>query len=167
MLVRSAILIGHLLVISPLHAQGNPYCAQYSDGASLDCSFSNLSMCEQSVTGVGGVCILNPRAAEPSSVSVTPLSSNSSYVPPPPMQQQSSGPLQFPDAPRPCNPVIDGTYCASAGSDSTQSGIAPIQSLSSDLSIGADPPATLGAITFNSDGSDCIGLFRRMSCGGP
>ena len=51
---------------SSLHAQGgystNPYCAQYSDGTSLDCSFSTLSMCYQSVTGVGGVCIDNPRA---------------------------------------------------------------------------------------------------------
>ena len=46
---------------SSLHAQGGfptyPYCAQYSDGTSLDCSFSTLSMCYQSVTGLGGVCI--------------------------------------------------------------------------------------------------------------
>jgi hypothetical protein len=34
MLVRSLILIGQLLMISPFHAQGNPYCAQYSDGTS-------------------------------------------------------------------------------------------------------------------------------------
>ena len=52
---------------SSLHAQGGsptyPYCAQYSDGTSLDCSFSTLSMCYQSVTGLGGVCIDNPRAS--------------------------------------------------------------------------------------------------------
>jgi hypothetical protein len=108
-------------------AQGNPYCAQYSDGASLDCSFSSLSMCEQSVSGLGGICILNPRGAESSSTTITPPTFNPSYVPPSP----------------------------------------PIQSLSNDLSVGSDPPATLGAITFNSDGSQCIGLFRRMSCGGP
>jgi hypothetical protein len=74
--------------------------------------------------------------------------------------------MQLPDAPRPCNPVIDGTYCGSVGTAATQPNIAPIQSLSNDLAIGSDPPATLGAITFNSDGSDCIALFRRMSCGG-
>jgi hypothetical protein len=42
-----------------------------------------------------------------------------------------------------------------------------IQSLSSDLGIGGgDPPATLGAITFSGSGATCIGLFRRLSCGG-
>ena len=133
---------------------------------SLDCSFFKPVYVRTIRDRRRGGCILNPRGAGPSSASVTPLSYNSSYVPPPTMQQQSSGPLQLPNAPRPCNPVIDGTYCASARSDTAQSGIAPIQSLSSDLSIGGDPPATLGAITFNSDGSDCIGLFRRMSCGG-
>jgi hypothetical protein len=167
MILRSVALLGHLLTFSSLHAQGNPYCAQYSDGTSLDCSFSTLSMCEQSVSGVGGICILNPRGAGSSSANVPAQTFNPSYVPPPPMQQSASGPIQLPDAPRPCNPAIDGTYCGTAGSAPTQSNVAPIQSLSNDLSIGSDPPATLGVITFNSDGSDCIELFRRMSCGGP
>jgi uncharacterized protein DUF3551 len=127
MISLSVILLGHLLTFASVHAQGSPYCAQYSDGASLDCSFSSLSMCEQSVSGVGGICILNPRGAESSSATITPPTFNPSYVPPSP----------------------------------------PIQSLSNDLSVGSDPPATLGAITFNSDGSQCIELFRRMSCGGP
>jgi hypothetical protein len=165
MISQTIILFGQLLVFSPAHAQVNPYCAQYSDGASLDCSFSSLSMCQQSVSGVGGICILNPRGGGSVSANVAPQSFNPSYVPPPPIAQPASSPMQRPDAPQPCNPVIDGTYCANAGTASTQ--MAPIQSLSNDLSIGSDPPATLGAITFNSDGSDCIGLFRRMSCGGP
>jgi hypothetical protein len=42
-----------------------------------------------------------------------------------------------------------------------------IQSMASDLGIGGgDPPATLGAITFSGSGTTCIGLFRRVSCGG-
>jgi Protein of unknown function (DUF3551) len=127
MILSPVIVLGHLLTFASVYAQGIPYCAQYSDGASLDCSFSSLSMCEQSVSGVGGICILNPRGAGSSSANVTPQTFDPSYVPPPP----------------------------------------PIQSLSNDLSVGSDPPATLGAITFNSDGSQCIGLFRRMSCGGP
>ena len=107
-------------------------------------------MCNQSVSGVGGICILNPRAPGA----------------PRPIQQRSSGPLALPSAPRQCNPVVDGTYCATAGGAASQA-IAPIQSLSGDLAVGTDPPATLGAITFNSDGTNCIALFRRMSCGGP
>lgn len=162
--LRSAIFLGHLLAVSSLHSQSYPYCAQYSDGSSLDCSFSTLSMCNQSVSGVGGVCILNPRGPGASTAGAGPPPFNATYVPQPPIQ--SSGPVALPSAPRQCNPVIDGTYCATAGGAASQS-IAPIQSLSSDLAVGTDPPATLGAITFNSDGTNCIALFRRMSCGGP
>jgi hypothetical protein len=164
MILRSAILLGYLLMVSSLHAQTDPYCAQYSDGSSLDCSFSTLSMCNQSVSGVGGICILNPRGPGPSAAGAGPPPFNSTYVPPPPIQQQSSAPVAFPSAQRQCNPVIDGTYCATAGGAAST---APMQSLSSDLAVGTDPPATLGAITFSSDGTNCIALFRRMSCGGP
>lgn len=173
---------------SSLHAQGgystNPYCAQYSDGTSLDCSFSTLSMCYQSVTGVGGVCIDNPRAGgtalgNPQRPFGSPYAFAPSPVPPPPMQtpaQQSQGPLDLPGPPAqqahaspsantapqpPCNPLYGGTYCASASSNS----FAPISSLSSDLMGATQPPATLGGVTFSSN-ADCIGILRRMSCGG-
>jgi len=70
----------------------------------------------------------------------------------------------------PCNPVVDGTYCASQGplgDPPTQpSGMSPIQqSLTSDLSLAQsrEQPATLGAITFQG-GRQCIGLFRTASC---
>ena len=166
MIVRSAILFGCLMIISPLRAQSYSYCAQYSDGTSLDCSFSTLSMCNQSVSGVGGICILNPRGPGPSAASAGRAPFNSTYVPPPPFQPQPSAPVALPGASGQCNPVIDGTYCATAGGTAPPS-TAPIQSLSSDLAVGSNPPATLGAITFNSDGTNCIALFRRMSCGGP
>jgi len=111
-----------------------------------------------------GVCILHPRGPGPSAAGAAAPSFNAAYVPPPPVQQQqSSGPVALPGGPRQCNPVVDGTYCATAGAAASQS-IPPIQSLSSDLAIGTDPPAMLGAITFNSDGTNCIALFRRMSC---
>jgi hypothetical protein len=142
-------------------AQYYPYCAQFSDGTSLDCGFSTLQMCEASVTGVGGLCLNNPAG------------------PPPPPPQLASGPLQLPDAQaplqappppaqqQPCNPLIDGTYCASADISAGARSMPRIQSLSSDLGIGdGDPPATLGAITFSGSGATCIGLFRRVSCGG-
>jgi len=166
MILRSAILLCYLLMVSSLHAQTYPYCAQYSDGSSLDCSFSTLSMCNQSVSGVGGICTLNPRGPSSSSAAAGALSFNPTYVPPPPIQQQTSSPVLLPGAPPQCNPVVDGTYCATAGNAASPSS-PPIRSLSNDLAVGTDPPATLGAITFNSDGTNCIALFRRMSCGGP
>jgi hypothetical protein len=181
------------MTISPLYAQRGdqnyPYCAQYSDGSSqVDCSFSTLSMCYQSVTGVGGTCINNPRSGASVPARNSEFAFGPAPVQPPPLQSQ--GPLQLPGttpqdqaqpeastadtqtATRPCNPVIDGTYCATAASNTTT----PIQSLASDLSGGSDPPgainiagggyqpATLGAINFGGFGANCIGLFRQRSC---
>jgi len=85
--------------------------------------------------------------------------------------------LGAPGNTQPCNPAIDGTYCATQpyskpgiktlppGSTTLRSGYAPpIQNLGGDLSPESDQPATLGAISFSGDGSRCIGLLRRGSC---
>ena len=163
---RGIILAGFSLVASPIYAQG--YCAQFSDDSSPDCGFTTLQMCEASVTGVGGLCLNNPypqnsSTALPPPLPLPPGQTNYQLFPATPAQQQSPSQSS-------CNPVVDGTYCASAQGgtpDTSQpsSGMGSIQSISSDLGIGADPPATLGGVTFSS-GSTCIGLFRRMSCGG-
>jgi hypothetical protein len=71
-----------------------------------------------------------------------------------------------------CNPVIDGTYCASqpgrTAADPSRAprggGLTPIQGLGGDLVGPRDDPGTLGAITFRSDGAACIGLLRRGNC---
>ena len=72
--------------------------------------------------------------------------------------------------PQPCNPLIDGTYCATQGGrlrnapTSTGAGVAPIQSLSGDLSLGQDSPATFGGISISGNNTVCIGLLRRGTC---
>ena len=71
-----------------------------------------------------------------------------------------------------CNPVIDGTYCASQPGRTAidparavgNAPLSPIQGLGGDLVGPRDDPATLGAITFRSDGAACIGLLRRGNC---
>ena len=68
---------------------------------------------------------------------------------------------------QPCNPVIDGTYCAEESSrrsnTSTSSAqLAPIGAFDV-VGAGADRPATLGGITFSGN-SRCIGLLRRGAC---
>jgi hypothetical protein len=169
MVARLLIFIGCLLLALQLFprmpaAQYFPYCAQFSDGTSLDCGFSTLQMCEQSVTGIGGLCLNNPAGPPPPQLAPDPLQlpdapqAQQSQQPARPQQQQTQ--QQF------CNPLIDGTYCASQGGPVGPPSMPRIQSMASDLGIGGgDPPATLGAITF-SGGSTCIGLFRRVSCGG-
>jgi hypothetical protein len=69
-----------------------------------------------------------------------------------------------------CNPVIDGTYCASQSVRSNPAarpgsvGMQPVNSIARDLSVGRDQPATFGAITFQGGGSRCVGLLRRGAC---
>lgn len=77
---------------------------------------------------------------------------------------------QLPDAGAHCDPLIDGTYCATQGgrlserSLSSSVNMAPIQSLSGDLSLGQDRPATFAGVSFSSNNSICIGIFRRGAC---
>jgi hypothetical protein len=72
---------------------------------------------------------------------------------------------------QPCNPVIDGTYCAEEANrrrdiSTSRPGLPPIRNIADDFSPGQDPeqPATLGAITFRGNGTRCIGLLRRGAC---
>ena len=72
-------------------------------------------------------------------------------------------------APEPCNPVIDGTYCATQGgrlSDQTtdSANMESIQSLSGDLSLGQSSIATFGGISVSGNNTVCLGLLRRESC---
>jgi len=71
-------------------------------------------------------------------------------------------------APQPCDPLIDGTYCATQGgrlSDGNSSiNMQPIQSLSGDLSLGQTNPGTFAGITLSGNNTVCIGLLRRASC---
>ncbi len=68
----------------------------------------------------------------------------------------------------PCNPVIDGTYCASlpkrsqTPSSPTPVQLQPIQSIARDV-LGDSQTATLGRITFQG-AATCIGTIRRAAC---
>src|SRR4051812_39355548 len=76
-------------------------------------------------------------------------------------------------AQQPCNPVIDGTYCAENMSrvrvddrnrvnDLSSSAV---RGLGTDLAVGYDNnPATFGTITFRGTGDRCVGLLFRSSC---
>jgi len=82
-----------------------------------------------------------------------------------------AGVLGAPATAQECNPVIDGTYCATQvirrrdDTPSPGSKFVPIQGIGRDLAISGswDQPGTLGAITFRGS-ETCIGLFRRGAC---
>ena len=80
---------------------------------------------------------------------------------------------------QPCNPAIDGTYCATLPTNRPGNTTAPRKNtkldldyapqiqgggLGADLLPGSDQPATFGAISFRNDGTRCTGLVRRGSC---
>ena len=79
--------------------------------------------------------------------------------------------IAVPGFAQPCNPVIDGTYCASQPDPGLVMGSTSAPFANSSIDLGRDPiqpglydqPATLGAITFGG-GSSCIGLLRRARC---
>jgi hypothetical protein len=79
--------------------------------------------------------------------------------------------LGAPAMAQPCNPVIDGTYCATQTirrSDAPTSSGVSVQGLSMhglarDMGPWTDQPGMLGGIT-SRGGATCIGLLRRGTC---
>ena len=70
-------------------------------------------------------------------------------------------------AQQPCNPVIDGTYCATNMTrrvDTSPTRLDPLRNLGEDILMGQDQPATIGGITFRGSGTRCMGLLRRGNC---
>ena len=56
--------VGLLLAVMPgaeRAAQAQPWCANFSDG-SRNCGIPTLRACEQTVSGVGGVCAPDPNS---------------------------------------------------------------------------------------------------------
>jgi Protein of unknown function (DUF3551) len=95
-------LLGGLFMPSMLHAQSasigtgaaaqGQFCATYNDDATpMDCSFTTLQMCQQSVSGVGGYCA--PQALAPA-------------MPPPPLFRPFQDPSAFAPATVPPPPFV-------------------------------------------------------------
>jgi len=78
--------------------------------------------------------------------------------------------LGAPGVAQPCNPAIDGTYCASQPKSRLDNSLAANSRSNPSIggvffsSVRGNDPATLGAITFQSNGTRCVGLLRRSSC---
>jgi hypothetical protein len=74
----------------------------------------------------------------------------------------------------PCNPVIDGTYCATqmpkrSNSKTTSKSrssvnMPAIRNTTRDQLPSYDTPATWGGISFSNTGERCVGLMRRGRC---
>jgi hypothetical protein len=60
----------------PSQAKEYPWCAQY-DATTYNCGFETYYQCLATISGIGGICIRNPRY-----VVYTPQHPQPSYVPP-------------------------------------------------------------------------------------
>ncbi len=83
-------------------AQGH-FCARYDDDATPeDCSFTSFEMCQQSISGLGGLCApaMDSPAPPPAPLFQFPMPSTFSpaQVPPPPDMSGTAPPTQLPDA---------------------------------------------------------------------
>ena len=69
---------------------------------------------------------------------------------------------------QPCNPVIDGTYCATQMPRGTRLNRREVHQSDPGHREGdlgeSNSPGTLGGISFRSGGTTCIGLLRRGNC---
>jgi len=73
---------------------------------------------------------------------------------------------------QPCNPVIDGTYCAeqmpkrsrSKATPRASANMPPMRNIGRDASPSQESPATFGGITFGNTGENCVGFMRRGKC---
>jgi hypothetical protein len=65
----AALVFGWLMVVQPAAAQTYPWCANFADGAGVNCGFSTESQCRITIAGSGGFCgennLYRPAAAMP------------------------------------------------------------------------------------------------------
>jgi hypothetical protein len=71
-------------------------------------------------------------------------------------------------ADEPCNPIVDGTYCAtqmpkSRGYVGSSSGLKPLDDYSRLVPSASGPPGTLMGFSVQSN-QTCFGLLRRSTC---
>ena len=53
--------------------QSPPWCAIMDNNGTMQCNFSSQQQCLQTVSGIGGECILNPGGNQPNSGQRAPL----------------------------------------------------------------------------------------------
>jgi hypothetical protein len=69
--IRLGLFLGVVTIATTAQAQNYPWCANFADGAGVNCGFSSYEQCMETSRGSGGYCTPNnlytpPRAAPPS-----------------------------------------------------------------------------------------------------
>jgi len=81
--------VAALFIVDAAYAQNPPWCAIMDNNGTMQCNFYTQQQCQQTISGIGGECILNPAGNAPNSGQRAPL-----FGPlfGPPSQSQDPGP---------------------------------------------------------------------------
>lgn len=77
-------------VASPLYAQNLPWCVTMDNNGTTQCNFYTQQQCLQTLSGIGGVCSLNPAGSAPQPAPTPPSSENAQGLLP--LQLENPGP---------------------------------------------------------------------------
>jgi len=86
--------VAALFIVDAAYAQNPPWCAIMDNNGTMQCNYSSQQQCLQTISGIGGECILNPAGNAPNSGQRAPLfgpsSENAQGLLP--LQSQDPGP---------------------------------------------------------------------------
>jgi hypothetical protein len=89
-LTQSILMAAIILIAGPVQAQNPPWCAIMDNGGNTQCNFYTEQQCLQTLSGIGGRCILNPAGSAPQPAPTLPFSENSPGLLP--LQLENPGP---------------------------------------------------------------------------
>jgi hypothetical protein len=89
-LTQSILMTAIILIAGPAQAQNPPWCAIMDNDGNTQCNFYTEQQCLQTLSGIGGRCILNPAGSAPQPAPTLPSSENAPGLLP--LQLENPGP---------------------------------------------------------------------------
>ena len=89
-LTKPILVVVLILIASPVQAQNLPWCAIMDNDGNTQCNYSTEQQCLQTLSGIGGRCILNPAGSTPQLAPIPPSSENAQGLLP--LQLENPGP---------------------------------------------------------------------------
>jgi hypothetical protein len=87
---RSILMAAIILIAGPVQAQNLPWCAIMDNDGNTQCNYYTQQQCLQTLSGIGGECILNPAGSAPQPAPTPPSSENAQGLLP--LQLENPGP---------------------------------------------------------------------------
>jgi len=89
-LTQSILMVAIILIVGPVQAQNPAWCAIMDNDGSTQCNYYTQQQCLQTLSGIGGRCILNPAGSAPQPAPIPPFSENAPGLLP--LQLENPGP---------------------------------------------------------------------------